>query len=163
MNYYFYDKSTSGGETGKLTGAVVDVSARDGTVVSVVYALVCRINEKGRILNVTGERAKIEALESMPRTGVHEPMKTGLEAIDIFVLIGRGQAEHIVDDRQTGLTAVAFDSKPWRFVSSLLPLSSALAYYQIHSILFLDGLPPHPSLCPTRNHNSSFLDGPQFL
>lgn len=68
------------------------------------------IDGKGPI-NASGHsRAQVKAPGILPRTSVHEPMQTGLKAVDALVPIGRGQRELIIGDRQTGKTAVALDA-----------------------------------------------------
>ena len=53
---------------------------------------------------------EVKAPGIMPRKGVHEPMQTGLKAIDSLIPVGRGQRELIIGDRQTGKTAIAIDA-----------------------------------------------------
>lgn len=99
----------------------------------------------------------------MPRIYVHAPMETGLKAIDTLVSIGRGECEHIIDDRQTGKTAVAIDSTQWPFAPSLLPFSPAVVYHLIHSTISLDSLPHNPSTLPITNYNSSYRNNLLFF
>lgn len=104
------DREISEGQTCKRTGAIVDVPVGEGMLGRVVDALGNPIDGKGPITNVTRERVEVKAPGIMPRTGVHEPMQTGLKAVDALVPIGRGQRELIIGDRQTGKTAVALDT-----------------------------------------------------
>ena len=104
------DREISEGQTCKRTGAIVDVPVGEGMLGRVVDALGNPIDGKGPITNVTRERVEVKAPGIMPRTGVHEPMQTGLKAVDALVPIGRGQRELIIGDRQTGKTAVALDA-----------------------------------------------------
>lgn len=104
------DRQISEGQTCKRTGAIVDVPVGEGMLGRVVDALGNPIDGKGPITNVTRERVEVKAPGIMPRTGVHEPMQTGLKAVDALVPIGRGQRELIIGDRQTGKTAVALDT-----------------------------------------------------
>lgn len=104
------DREISEGQTCKRTGAIVDVPVGAGMLGRVVDALGNPIDGKGPILNVKRERVEVKAPGIMPRTGVHEPMQTGLKAVDALVPIGRGQRELIIGDRQTGKTAVALDT-----------------------------------------------------
>lgn len=104
------DREISEGQTCKRTGAIVDVPVGAGMLGRVVDALGNPIDGKGPIQNVTRERVEVKAPGIMPRTGVHEPMQTGLKAVDALVPIGRGQRELIIGDRQTGKTAVALDT-----------------------------------------------------
>lgn len=104
------DRDISEGQTCKRTGAIVDVPVGEGMLGRVVDALGNPIDGKGPIVNVTRERVEVKAPGIMPRMGVHEPMQTGLKAVDALVPIGRGQRELIIGDRQTGKTAVALDT-----------------------------------------------------
>lgn len=104
------DREITEGQTCKRTGAIVDVPVGTGMLGRVVDALGNPIDGKGPITNVTRERVEVKAPGIMPRMGVHEPMQTGLKAVDALVPIGRGQRELIIGDRQTGKTAVALDT-----------------------------------------------------
>src|SRR5579871_6734317 len=68
------------------------------------------IDGKGPLTDVTRQRVEVKAPGIIPRRSVHEPMQTGLKAIDALVPVGRGQRELIIGDRQTGKTAVAVDA-----------------------------------------------------
>ncbi|HEX7156299.1 MAG TPA: F0F1 ATP synthase subunit alpha, partial [Burkholderiaceae bacterium] len=68
------------------------------------------IDGKGPLVDVTRNRVEVKAPGIVPRKSVHEPVQTGLKAIDALVPIGRGQRELIIGDRQTGKTAVAVDT-----------------------------------------------------
>ncbi len=68
------------------------------------------IDGKGPIEATETRRVDVKAPGIMPRKSVHEPMMTGLKAIDSLVPVGRGQRELIIGDRQTGKTAVAVDA-----------------------------------------------------
>jgi proton translocating ATP synthase F1 alpha subunit len=76
----------------------------------VIDALGNPIDGKGPLEDVTRSRVEVKAPGIMPRMSVHEPMQTGLKAVDALVPIGRGQRELIIGDRQTGKTAVALDA-----------------------------------------------------
>ncbi len=76
----------------------------------VVDALGNPIDGKGPIKAKTRARVDVKAPGIIPRKSVHEPMATGLKAIDALIPIGRGQRELIIGDRQTGKTAVALDT-----------------------------------------------------
>lgn len=104
------DREISEGQTCKRTGAIVDVPVGMGMLGRVVDALGNPIDGKGPITGVERARVEVKAPGIMPRTGVHEPMQTGLKAVDALVPIGRGQRELIIGDRQTGKTAVALDT-----------------------------------------------------
>jgi F-type H+-transporting ATPase subunit alpha len=88
----------------------VDVPVGKGLLGRVVDALGNPIDGKGPIENVTRERVEVKAPGIIPRKSVHEPVQTGLKAIDALVPVGRGQRELIIGDRQTGKTAVAIDT-----------------------------------------------------
>lgn len=104
------DREISEGQTCKRTGAIVDVPVGVGMLGRVVDALGNPIDGKGPIANVERARVEVKAPGIMPRMGVHEPMQTGLKAVDALVPIGRGQRELIIGDRQTGKTALALDT-----------------------------------------------------
>jgi F-type H+/Na+-transporting ATPase subunit alpha len=103
------DREIIEGQTVKRTGAIVDVPVGKGLLGRVVDALGNPIDDKGPI---PGERKRVDvkAPGIIPRKSVHEPMATGLKAIDALIPIGRGQRELIIGDRQTGKTAIALDS-----------------------------------------------------
>jgi len=67
------------------------------------------IDGKGPIESAERRRVDVKAPGIMPRKGVHEPVQTGIKAIDALIPVGRGQRELIIGDRQTGKTAVAVD------------------------------------------------------
>lgn len=104
------DREISEGQTCKRTGAIVDIPVGAGMLGRVVDALGNPIDGKGALANVNRARVEVKAPGIMPRMGVHEPMQTGLKAVDALVPIGRGQRELIIGDRQTGKTAVALDT-----------------------------------------------------
>jgi F-type H+/Na+-transporting ATPase subunit alpha len=103
------DREIIEGQTVKRTGAIVDVPVGKGLLGRVVDALGNPIDDKGPI---PGERKRVDvkAPGIIPRKSVHEPMATGLKAIDALIPIGRGQRELIIGDRQTGKTAIALDT-----------------------------------------------------
>jgi F-type H+-transporting ATPase subunit alpha len=98
------------GDTVKRTGAIVDVPVGRGLLGRVVDALGNPIDGKGPITDVKRSRVEVKAPGIIPRKSVHEPVQTGLKAIDALVPVGRGQRELIIGDRQTGKTAVAIDA-----------------------------------------------------
>ena len=104
------DSGIKEGDTVKRTGAIVDVPVGKGLLGRVVDALGNPIDGKGAIEDVTRTRIEIKAPGIIPRRSVHEPMQTGLKALDSLVPVGRGQRELIIGDRQTGKTAVAMDT-----------------------------------------------------
>jgi len=104
------DRDIKEGDTVKRTGAIVDVPVGKGLLGRVVDALGNPIDGKGPIEAAERRRVDVKAPGIIPRKSVHEPMQTGLKAIDSLVPIGRGQRELIIGDRQTGKTAVAIDT-----------------------------------------------------
>ena len=104
------DRLVKEGEIVKRTGKIVDVPVGPGLLGRVVDALGNPIDGKGPIKNEGYRRAQIKAPGILPRRSVHEPVQTGLKAVDALVPIGRGQRELIIGDRQTGKTAVALDT-----------------------------------------------------
>ncbi|HEY0522753.1 MAG TPA: F0F1 ATP synthase subunit alpha [Stellaceae bacterium] len=104
------DSGIREGDTVKRTGAIVDVPVGRGLLGRVVDALGNPIDGKGPLTDVTRTRVEVKAPGIIPRKSVHEPVQTGLKAIDALVPIGRGQRELIIGDRQTGKTAVALDA-----------------------------------------------------
>src|SRR5436189_2893434 len=104
------DSGIREGDTVKRTGAIVDVPVGRGLLGRVVDGLGNPIDGKGPLTDVNRQRVEVKAPGIIPRRSVHEPMQTGLKAIDALVPIGRGQRELIIGDRQTGKTAVAIDT-----------------------------------------------------
>ncbi|MFG1346056.1 F0F1 ATP synthase subunit alpha [Xanthobacter autotrophicus DSM 431] len=104
------DREIKEGQTVKRTGAIVDAPVGKGLLGRVVDALGNPIDGKGPIVYTERRRVDVKAPGIIPRKSVHEPMQTGLKAIDALIPIGRGQRELIIGDRQTGKTAVALDS-----------------------------------------------------
>jgi F-type H+-transporting ATPase subunit alpha len=104
------DRDIKEGDTVKRTKSIVDVPAGDALLGRVVDALGNPIDGKGPIAASERRVADVKAPGIIPRRGVHEPMATGLKAIDAMIPIGRGQRELIIGDRQTGKTAVALDA-----------------------------------------------------
>jgi len=98
------------GDVVRRTGAIVDVPIGPALLGRVVDALGNPIDAKGPIESKTRSRVQMKAPGIIPRKSVHEPMQTGLKAIDSMVPIGRGQRELIIGDRQTGKTAIALDT-----------------------------------------------------
>jgi len=104
------DRNIKEGDTVKRTGAIVECPVGKGLLGRVVDALGNPIDGKGPLKDVKTSRVEVKAPGIIPRKGVHEPMQTGLKAIDALVPVGRGQRELIIGDRQTGKTAVALDA-----------------------------------------------------
>ncbi|MCG8355246.1 MAG: F0F1 ATP synthase subunit alpha [Kiloniellales bacterium] len=104
------DRGIKEGDTVKRTGAIVDVPVGPGLLGRVVDGLGNPIDGKGPIDSTQRNRVEVKAPGIIPRKSVHEPMQTGLKAIDSLIPIGRGQRELIIGDRQTGKTAVIIDT-----------------------------------------------------
>ena len=104
------DQEIKEGDTVKRTEAIVDVPVGKGLLGRVVDALGNPIDGKGPIDAAERRLVETKAPGIIPRKSVHEPVQTGLKAIDALVPIGRGQRELIIGDRQTGKTAVAIDT-----------------------------------------------------
>ena len=104
------DRGIKEGDTVKRTQKIVEVPVGKGLLGRVVDALGNPIDGKGPIQSSESRRIEVKAPGIIPRQSVGEPMQTGLKALDALVPIGRGQRELIIDDRQTGKTAVAIDT-----------------------------------------------------
>jgi F-type H+-transporting ATPase subunit alpha len=98
------------GDTVKRTERIVQVPVGDALIGRVVNGIGIPIDGQGEIQTETYSQVEIKAPGIVARKSVHEPMQTGLKAIDAMVPIGRGQRELIIGDRQTGKTAVAVDA-----------------------------------------------------
>ena len=104
------DSTISEGDTVRRTGTIVDVPVGKGLLGRVVDGLGNPIDGKGPIVAEKRMRVEVKAPGIIPRKSVHEPVQTGLKALDALVPVGRGQRELIIGDRQTGKTAVAIDT-----------------------------------------------------
>jgi len=104
------DAAIKEGDIVKRTGDIVDVPVGKGLLGRVVDALGNPIDGKGPIESDERRLVDVKAPGIIPRKSVHEPMQTGLKALDSLVPVGRGQRELIIGDRQTGKTAVAIDT-----------------------------------------------------
>ncbi len=98
------------GDTVKRTERIVQVPVGEALIGRVVNGIGIPIDGQGEIQTDTYSKVEIKAPGIVERKSVHEPMQTGLKAIDSMVPIGRGQRELIIGDRQTGKTAVATDA-----------------------------------------------------
>ena len=98
------------GDTVTRTRDIVDVPVGKGLLGRVVDGLGNPIDGKGPLTDVKRSRVEVKAPGIIPRQSVHEPMQTGLKAIDALIPVGRGQRELIIGDRQTGKSAVAIDA-----------------------------------------------------
>ncbi len=103
------DRTISEGDTVKRTGSIVDVPVGKDLLGRVVDALGEPIDGKGPI-KAERTRVEVKAPGIIPRKSVHEPMQTGIKAIDSLIPVGRGQRELIIGDRQTGKTAIIIDT-----------------------------------------------------
>ena len=104
------DRGINEGDIVRRTSSIVDAPVGKGLLGRVVDALGNPIDGKGPLTDVNRNRVEVKAPGIMPRKSVHEPMQTGLKAIDSLIPIGRGQRELIIGDRQTGKTAIAIDT-----------------------------------------------------
>jgi F-type H+/Na+-transporting ATPase subunit alpha len=104
------DRQIREGDTVSRTGTIVDVPVGRGLLGRVVDGLGNPIDGKGPIVAERRSRVEVKAPGIIPRKSVHEPMQTGIKAIDALIPIGRGQRELIIGDRQTGKTAVIIDT-----------------------------------------------------
>jgi len=104
------DRSIKEGDTVRRLGEIVDVPVGKGLLGRVVDPLGNPIDGKGPIEAAERRRVDVKAPGIIPRKSVHEPVQTGIKAIDALIPIGRGQRELIIGDRQTGKTAVAIDA-----------------------------------------------------
>ena len=104
------DRDIKEGDIVKRTGTIVDVPVGKGLLGRVVDPLGNPLDGKGPIESDDRRRVEVKAPSIIPRRSVHEPVQTGLKALDALVPIGRGQRELIIGDRQTGKTAVAVDT-----------------------------------------------------
>ena len=104
------DRNIKEGDTVKRTGAIVDVPVGKALLGRVVDSLGNPIDGKGPVEASERRRVEVKAPSIIPRRSVHEPVQTGLKALDSLVPVGRGQRELIIGDRQTGKTAVAIDT-----------------------------------------------------
>ncbi len=104
------DRGIKEGDTVKRTRAIVDVPVGKALLGRVVDALGNPIDGKGPLGDTERTRIEVKAPGIIPRRSVHEPVQTGLKAIDCLIPIGRGQRELIIGDRQTGKTAIILDT-----------------------------------------------------
>ena len=104
------DRNIKEGDTVKRTGDIVDVPVGKGLLGRVVDALGNPIDGKGPIESKDRGLIEVKAPGIIPRKSVHEPMQTGLKAVDSLIPVGRGQRELIIGDRQTGKTAIIIDT-----------------------------------------------------
>jgi len=104
------DRDIREGDTVKRTGDIVSVPVGKELLGRVVDPLGNPLDGKGPISTDVRMKVDVKAPGIIPRKSVHEPMQTGLKAVDALIPIGRGQRELIIGDRQTGKTAIAIDT-----------------------------------------------------
>merc|ERR1711988_1795104 len=104
------DRAIVEGDSVKCTGTIVDVPIGMELLGRVVDALGEPIDGEGPVNTKVRRRVELKAPGIIPRQSVHEPMTTGLKAVDSLIPVGRGQRELIIGDRQTGKTAIAIDT-----------------------------------------------------
>ncbi|MEP0234678.1 MAG: F0F1 ATP synthase subunit alpha [Parasphingorhabdus sp.] len=104
------DRGIKEGDTVKRTGAIVEVPVGKALLGRVVDPLGNPLDGKGPIEATEKRRVDVKAPGILPRKSVHEPMQTGLKAIDALIPVGRGQRELVIGDRQTGKTAIILDT-----------------------------------------------------
>lgn len=104
------DRGIREGDTVKRTGDIVQVPVGKALLGRVVDALGKPIDGKGPIETESFSQVDVKAPGILPRKSVHEPVQTGIKAVDALIPIGRGQRELIIGDRQTGKTAIALDA-----------------------------------------------------
>ncbi len=98
------------GQVVRATGEILSVPCGDGLLGRVVNTLGEPVDGKGPLSNVDSRRMEVQAPGIMGRKPVHEPLQTGIKAIDSMTPIGRGQRELIIGDRKTGKTTIAIDT-----------------------------------------------------
>merc|ERR1712113_1161195 len=104
------DREISEGDIVKRTGTIVQVPVGKGLLGRITDGLGQAIDGKGPIDAEKYSRVEVKAPGILARKSVHEPMQTGLKAVDALIPVGRGQRELIIGDRQTGKTAIALDT-----------------------------------------------------
>lgn len=104
------DRDIKEGDIVRRTGEIVNVPVGEELLGRVVDGLGNPIDGKGPLKTKLTSRVEVKAPGIIPRKSVHEPMQSGVKAIDALVPVGRGQRELIIGDRQTGKTAVAVDT-----------------------------------------------------
>ena len=104
------DREIGEGDTVKRTRSIVDVPVGKGLLGRVVDPLGNPIDGKGPIDATERRLVDVKAPGILPRKSVHEPMQTGIKAIDAMIPVGRGQRELVIGDRQTGKTAICVDT-----------------------------------------------------
>lgn len=104
------DRAIKQGDLVQRTKQIIEVPIGEGLLGRVVDALGTPVDGKGALVNVVRSRVEVKAPGIIKRKSVHEPVQTGIKAIDALLPIGRGQRELIIGDRQTGKTAIGIDT-----------------------------------------------------
>jgi len=104
------DRAIKQGDIVERTSQIMDVPVGEALLGRVVDALGNPVDGKGPIKTTLRSRIEVKAPGILKRKSVHEPVQTGIKAIDSLLPIGRGQRELIIGDRQTGKTAIAVDA-----------------------------------------------------
>jgi len=104
------DRNVREGDNVLRTKSIVSVPVGPALLGRIVNALGQPIDGKGAISNAIHSRVEIKAPGIIARKSVHEPVQTGIKAIDCLLPIGRGQRELVIGDRQTGKTAICIDT-----------------------------------------------------
>ncbi len=104
------NESIKEGAIVKRTGKIVEVPVGEALIGRVVNAIGQPIDGKGPIQGGDSRMVEVKAPGIVKRKSVHQPLQTGIKAVDAMVPIGRGQRELIIGDRQTGKTAIALDT-----------------------------------------------------
>jgi len=104
------NESIKEGAVVKRTGKIVEVPVGEALIGRVVNAIGQPIDGKGPIEGADSRMVEVKAPGIVKRKSVHQPLQTGIKAVDAMVPIGRGQRELIIGDRQTGKTAIAIDT-----------------------------------------------------
>jgi F-type H+-transporting ATPase subunit alpha len=104
------DRNIKEGDIVKRTGAIIEVPVGKSLLGRVVNGLGEPIDGKGAIDGAEKSRVDVKAPGIIPRKSVHEPVQTGIKAVDSLIPVGRGQRELIIGDRQTGKTAIIIDT-----------------------------------------------------
>ena len=104
------DREIQEGDIVMRTGSIVDIPIGEEMLGRVFDALGNPIDGLGPVNTTRRRKVELKAPGIIPRQSVHEPMQTGIKAVDALVPIGRGQRELIIGDRQTGKTAIAIDT-----------------------------------------------------
>ncbi len=114
----------------KRTGDIVSVPVGKGLLGRVVDPLGNPLTAKARLKHGSQYESGCQSAGHYPRKSVHEPMQTGLKAVDALIPVGRGQRELVIGDRQTGKTAIAIDAmlNQKRLMMAMMKAPSCIAF-----------------------------------